>query len=84
MNGTPYKQYLAGRLPKRTLSYLGWAAVCVGSVSPDADHLISLLTGNPALWGILHQPLPLLLVWCVFAASGIGLCTSLVLKETIQ
>jgi len=64
---------------KRTLYYCILSGI--GSVLPDTDHAISLITGKENLWGIFHHNPYILIVIGLFIASGIGLLANLVLKR---
>lgn len=76
-NGEHNQQYLPGRSTLRIRAWHCGLAILLGSVSPDIDHALSLLSGRQELWAVLHQPAVTLLFVGMALASIIGLCTAL-------
>jgi hypothetical protein len=64
---------------KRTLYYC--LLFGIGSVLPDTDHFISLITGKENLWGIFHHNPYVSVIIGIFVTSSVGLLANLVLKR---
>lgn len=80
-NGTHNQQHLPGGSSLRIRAWHCGLAVLLGSVSPDIDHALSLLSGRQELWAVLHQSAITLLFIVVALASVIGLRTALDIRS---
>lgn len=79
MNGTVCREHLVSWFNLRSRAF--WFGLCVGigGISPDLDHLASLLFKTQ--WSFLHQPIFTGVFVGLVVASGIGLLAAVYLKK---